>query len=162
MYMAPEVYARDYNVEADMWSAGVMLYQLFAKRFPFWDNLETCKASKLEEVAVAVNEAPITFDYGPWLRMSVEGREFMAGCLQRDPHRRMTVEQALAHPWLVRALAEPAAAQQQQQPVVSRNNIVNKMATVAVGASVAGMVGGGVRVASSKARVAAREVTAAA
>jgi calcium-dependent protein kinase len=49
--MAPEIYSRDYHVEADIWSLGVMLYQLYSQRFPFWKNVEDCKASKLEEVS---------------------------------------------------------------------------------------------------------------
>jgi len=100
VYMAPEIYQRDYHEEADMWSIGVMLYQLFTRRFPFWDSVETCKASKLEEVAQAVSEADITFNYGPWLSMSTEGREFIEGCLQRDVSKRLTVEEALEHPWI--------------------------------------------------------------
>lgn len=27
-----------------MWSVGVMLYQLFSHRFPFWETMEECKA----------------------------------------------------------------------------------------------------------------------
>lgn len=35
-------------------SFGIMLYQLYARRFPFWDTMEGCKASKLEEVTEKV------------------------------------------------------------------------------------------------------------
>ena len=40
VFMAPEIFNRRYHVEADMWSVGVMLYQLYARRFPFWDTME--------------------------------------------------------------------------------------------------------------------------
>lgn len=100
VYMAPEIYQREYHVEADMWSIGVMLYQLFTRRFPFWENVETCKASKLEDVALAVSEADISYNYGPWLTMSKEGKDFIDRCLQRDVSDRMTVEEALEHPWI--------------------------------------------------------------
>jgi serine/threonine protein kinase len=43
-YMAPEIFGRRYHAEADMWSVGGMLYQLYARRFPFWDTMEECKA----------------------------------------------------------------------------------------------------------------------
>ena len=36
VFMAPEVYARKYGRPADLWSAGIMMYQLLAGRFPFW------------------------------------------------------------------------------------------------------------------------------
>ena len=106
VYMAPEIFARDYGKLVDVWSTGVMLYWLFAQRFPFFPDAETVKASKLEEVSEAVTNAPITFDYGPWLTMSSEGLDFIQRCLQRDQSMRMTVQQALHHPWLARAAEE--------------------------------------------------------
>ncbi len=39
-------------------------------------------------------------DFGPWLTMSSEGLDFIHGCLTRDPALRMTLEEALTHPWL--------------------------------------------------------------
>ncbi len=109
VYMAPEIYQREYHTEADMWSVGVMLYQLYARRFPFWDDMEACKASKLEEVAEAVANAEIRTDYGPWLGMSPAGRSFITACLNRDPEQRLTVAGALQHPWLAQQLFDPAA-----------------------------------------------------
>jgi len=36
VYMAPEVFQREYGTAADMWSLGMMLYQFMTCRFPFW------------------------------------------------------------------------------------------------------------------------------
>ena len=36
VYMAPEVFTREYSKSADMWSLGMMLYQFMSCRFPFW------------------------------------------------------------------------------------------------------------------------------
>ena len=36
VYMAPEVFKRDYLQASDMWSLGMMMYQLLTGRFPFW------------------------------------------------------------------------------------------------------------------------------
>lgn len=113
VYMAPEIFARDYGNLVDVWSTGVMLYWLFAQRFPFFPDADSVKASKLEEVAEAVTHATITYDYGPWLSMSSEGKDFVQGCLQRDPCSRMTVAQALSHPWLASVQAAEAAAKHQ-------------------------------------------------
>ncbi|KAF5830992.1 kinase-like domain-containing protein [Dunaliella salina] len=138
VYMAPEIFGRRYHAEADMWSLGVMLYQLFAHRFPFWSTMEQCKASKLDEVAIAVTEATIPYDYGPWLQMSQEGLEFIQGCLTRDPHCRMTIEEALVHPWLHHQAVSthpptPQKGQwQQNASALPSNNIVSKGAKSAV------------------------------
>lgn len=43
VYMAPEIFDRDYHWEADMWSLGIMLYQLYARRFPYWRTYEECR-----------------------------------------------------------------------------------------------------------------------
>ena len=32
---APEVFIGNYGMEADMWAAGMMMYQLLADRFPW-------------------------------------------------------------------------------------------------------------------------------
>jgi serine/threonine protein kinase len=51
VYMAPEIYQRNYSYEADVWSVGIMLYQLVTRRFPFWDTFDHCQVLKLEEVS---------------------------------------------------------------------------------------------------------------
>lgn len=89
-----------------MWSLGIMLYQLYARRFPYWKTYEQCRHAKLDEVAELVADHPIRFDYGPWLAMSSQGREFMERCLIRDYGQRMTVTEALNHDWLNQWLPE--------------------------------------------------------
>eukprot|EP00798_Chlamydomonas_sp_ICE-L_P028394 gene28394-31530_t len=105
VYMAPEIYGRDYGHAADMWSLGVSLYWMFAGRFPFFSDAETTRSAKLEDVMEAVNHAPIPMDYGVWQGMSAPGLDFMSRCLERDESSRMTVQEALQHPWLHDAVA---------------------------------------------------------
>ena len=72
VYMAPEVFQREYGLEADMWSLGMMLYQCMTCRFPFWTSIEACRQKSLDEVARAVILDDITLNFGPWLSMSPE------------------------------------------------------------------------------------------
>lgn len=84
-FMAPEVYKADTLTSAvDMWSLGVVAYKLLAGYEP------------------AANASfPDVF----WKDVSPQGREFVAACLERDPARRLTSSEALAHPWMAPALA---------------------------------------------------------
>eukprot|EP00798_Chlamydomonas_sp_ICE-L_P020792 gene20792-27621_t len=106
VYMAPEIYDREYDSSVDVWSTGVMLYWLFSQQFPFFPDVEVIKRAKFDDVADAVQHAKIAYDWGPWLDMSSEGRDFIKRCLQRDPRKRLTVAKALKHPWLTNALRE--------------------------------------------------------
>ncbi len=56
----------------------------------------------------AVIVEQVTFDYGPWLSLSPAGLDFVQGLLQRDPATRMTVSDALRHPWLAEQLGADA------------------------------------------------------
>lgn len=69
--------------------------------------------------------------------MSSEGLDFIRGCLTRDPALRMTLEEALTHPWL-----EMYAGSEQPQVVVGplvevsvANNIVRNGGGAQAGAS---------------------------
>ena len=76
--MAPEVFQREYGLEADMWSLGMMLYQCMTCRFPFWPSIEACRQKSLDEVARAVILDDIALNFGPWLSMSSEVRCYLA------------------------------------------------------------------------------------
>ena len=39
VYMAPEVILQGYDAQADMWSIGMLMYQLLTGTFPFWDSV---------------------------------------------------------------------------------------------------------------------------
>lgn len=121
VYMAPEIFLRDYSAEADLWSLGVMLYQLLSRRFPFWETEGGCKATSIEEVQKAVLDNDIQYNYGAWLQCSDEGLDFIQRCLERDFQSRITVAQALEHPWIVR---------HQEKTAPCRNNIVPSLSLV--------------------------------
>jgi len=47
------VFIGDYGVEADVWAAGMMMYQLLSNRFPWWSTMEELHTTTLEEVSGA-------------------------------------------------------------------------------------------------------------
>lgn len=111
VFMAPEVFMRDYALPADIWSAGILFYELFAARFPFWDTLDECKTRTLDEVMKAVIVDDIDFGFGPWKSISATGLDLVRRMLDRDPQTRITATEALQHSWFVeQGVAVPSLA----------------------------------------------------
>ncbi|KAL8167405.1 hypothetical protein V2J09_008904 [Rumex salicifolius] len=92
-YVAPEVLHRSYNVEADLWSIGVIAYILLCGSRPFWARTES-------GIFRSVLRAVPNFDDSPWPTISVEAKHFVKRLLIKDHRKRMTAVQALTHPWL--------------------------------------------------------------
>jgi calcium-dependent protein kinase len=91
-YIAPEVLNKFYNEQADMWSAGVIMYSLFCGHFPF-------EAASEDEVAMKILEAPVKFGSQLWRPVSHSAKDLILRLLQRDPERRLTSQHALGHFW---------------------------------------------------------------
>lgn len=89
---------QSYSNKVDLWSAGVVTYQLLTGRFPFCDNV---KYSSLQEVWKAIlSESGHTERHISQLQdeCSHEACDFVKGLLERDPSKRMSATQALQHP----------------------------------------------------------------
>lgn len=112
-YIAPEVLRQRYGFPADLWSVGILAYQLLAGRFPWRaDDLE-CESESTCDVAApqragnrvlwrAIMYAPLDFMEPPWDTISPQARDLVQSLLQRDPEQRLTADQALSHPWLAK------------------------------------------------------------
>ena len=96
-YIAPEVLRRNYDKACDLWSIGVIAYILLCGYPPF--NGTTAKA-----VCRAVVRDPVRFQTKVWKNSSTGAKDFIVRLLQKEPRTRMTVEQALRHPWIVSQL----------------------------------------------------------
>ncbi|KAL4582357.1 hypothetical protein LXL04_006904 [Taraxacum kok-saghyz] len=92
-YVAPEVLHRSYNIEADVWSIGVIAYNILCGVRPFWARSET-------GIFKSVLRADPSFDEAPWPSLSSEAKDFVKILLNKDPRKRMTAAQGLSHPWI--------------------------------------------------------------
>jgi calcium-dependent protein kinase len=93
-YVAPEVLDRNYGPEADIWSAGVILYILLCGAPPFW--AETVQGI-FEEV---VKGEPPSFAADPWPSISEGAKDLIRKMLHPDPVKRYTASEVLRHPWI--------------------------------------------------------------
>jgi len=68
LYMAPEVQNSRYNVESDVWSAGVLMYYLLSGEFPFIGSLSKgLSPSALSFYLQSGEVRPFVFHDAEWL-----------------------------------------------------------------------------------------------
>ncbi|KAH0723455.1 hypothetical protein KY285_006557 [Solanum tuberosum] len=92
-YVAPEVLQKRYGQEADIWSAGVIIYILLTGVPPFWGESE-------QEIFDEVLRADIDFTSDPWPNISGDAKDLVKRMLVRDPRQRLTAHEVLCHPWV--------------------------------------------------------------
>ena len=99
--VAPEVLKMKYGQKADLWSAGVLAYQLLSGRLPFvGDNgllvsrlYMTKQVFTNKDVFRAILYADLDFTSAPWDRLSRNARDLVQKLLTRDPAKRVTARQ---------------------------------------------------------------------
>ncbi|XP_037440019.1 calcium-dependent protein kinase 27-like isoform X2 [Triticum dicoccoides] len=92
-YVAPEVLKKSYSQEADVWSAGVIVYILLCGVPPFWAETE-------QGIFEQVLNGTLDFESDPWPSVSEGAKDLLRKVLVRDPKKRLTAHQVLCHPWL--------------------------------------------------------------
>lgn len=90
LYMAPElVQEQPYNHSVDLWSFGIILYELFAGQPPFFTNQLAALVKLIIKKQVKYPE-----------NMSEEFKSFLGGLLIKEPEKRMKWSDILEHPFL--------------------------------------------------------------
>ena len=90
LYMAPElVQEQPYNHTADLWSLGVILYELFVGTPPFYTN------SLYSLINLIIND-PVKYPE----TMSSNFKSFLQGLLQKNPSKRLSWPGLLSHPFV--------------------------------------------------------------
>ncbi|MFS7905581.1 putative protein kinase CAMK-CDPK family [Helianthus anomalus] len=89
LYSAPEVIAKNYGKESDMWSAGIIMYEMLYGKHPFhYDGMRTSEFKK------AVCEDRVNFFTYPWPHVIVSdpAMDLIERMLRRDPSSRISVD----------------------------------------------------------------------
>nr|GMD50735.1 calcium-dependent protein kinase 1-like [Ipomoea batatas] len=92
-YVAPEVLRKRYGPEADVWSAGVIVYILLSGVPPFWAENE-------QGIFEEVLHGELDFTSQPWPSISEGAKDLVRRMLIRDPRKRLTAHEVLCHPWV--------------------------------------------------------------
>ena len=94
-YIAPEVLRKKYDKSCDLWSVGVIAHILLCGYPPF-------NGTNNDRTHRCVLRGKYYFPQEDWGNVSAEATDFIARMLRADPKKRMTLEQALNHPWIVK------------------------------------------------------------
>lgn len=106
-YIAPEVLQKDYDESCDLWSVGIIAYILLCGYPPF-------NGADNSAVYAAVRRGAYYFPSSEWRHVSYEARDFIRRLLQVDVSKRMTIDQAIRHPWMVRHAASVKVEQREE------------------------------------------------
>jgi len=84
---------REFGTATDMWSAGVSLFILLGGYPPY--DADTTKA-----VFKRILLEEVEFDRPVWTAVPDDARDLVLRLLNKDPRKRITAAQALAHPFM--------------------------------------------------------------
>ena len=136
-YIAPEILqGRPHGKPVDLWSLGVVLFMLLGGYPPFYEPEDDQKTMFRKIV-----NAEYEFHAENWAEVSEEAKDLIRGLLTLDPRKRLTVDQALEHPWLRKSREELVVHQLNKNMVALRTfraaRSAAAQATVLAGATVA-------------------------
>ncbi|KAH8419639.1 hypothetical protein KR222_011625, partial [Zaprionus bogoriensis] len=113
-YISPEVVSHmSHGLPADLWSVGCMLYTLLVGRPPF----------DTDAVQSTLNKV-VQSDYTMPTHLSYEARDLIDKLLRKNPHERISLEQVLRHPFMLKAAGgisytTPGASEAYSQSIAS-------------------------------------------
>jgi serine/threonine protein kinase len=96
-YAAPEIVIKGkFSERSDAWSLGVMAFTILQGCFPF------------EKLESRISDYNLYFCPIEWRRISAEAQDFVRKLLKVDPSDRMSLKEAMEHPWILKAEEAPA------------------------------------------------------
>ena len=92
-FIAPEIISgRPYGKPVDVWSCGVLMYTIIGGYSPFF-------ADKVIDLCRKIVAGDVEHDPQYWRHVSREAKDLIRRMLTVNPSRRITINEALEHPW---------------------------------------------------------------
>jgi MAP kinase interacting serine/threonine kinase len=147
-FMAPEVVdvwldrGWSYDKRCDLWSLGIILYILLCGYRPFYATCgkrcgfqEGQPCDDCQELLFrCIQDGEYSFPETEWGEISAEAQDLVRRLLVRDPQKRYTADQVLAHPWI--RMEEMLSKSQLATPhILSRTNSVRELGLFAENAN---------------------------
>lgn len=132
-YIAPEVLRKRYNRSCDLWSVGVVTYILLSGYPPF-------NGRNNEETHRSVLRGRYQFKTQEWDGVSLEAKSFIRRLLRMDPTKRMTAEEALNHPWILKHTNTVASEEMDSISIVADSGVLEGSRVSKRGSMISGSV----------------------
>ena len=112
MYMAPEIILNSKKegykgYPVDIWSAGIALYIMLSGTLPFLYKNNKSEKNEIDNSVSLSNNNNYQLQYSiinkspkKIKKISPEARDLLKGLLNKDPSKRLTIDEILNHPWL--------------------------------------------------------------
>ena len=101
-YVSPEVLCgNEYDKSVDIWCVGILTYLLLVGRLPF-DHPDDDE----NEIARQTINDPVPFIEKKWNKISIEAKDFVKKCLQKNPKDRINITEILKHKWIKKYICE--------------------------------------------------------
>jgi serine/threonine protein kinase len=95
-YMAPEMLYGKYGKEVDVWSMGVIIFQMLTGEYPF-DGFRNNDIA--EKIRMGYFEMPTN--------ISENAQDLLAGMIDYKNDQRLTFKECIKHPWFTRPAETP-------------------------------------------------------
>ncbi len=90
-YLPPEmIQSESHHTSVDIWALGVLAYEFLVGKPPFEDANRKVTYQKIQAAEVVFPEY-----------LSKQAVSLIRGMLQKDPKKRMSLDEVLKHPWIV-------------------------------------------------------------
>ncbi|XP_030742787.1 death-associated protein kinase 2 isoform X1 [Echinops telfairi] len=109
-FVAPEIVNYEpLGLEADMWSIGVITYILLSGASPFLGDTK-------QETLANITAVSYDFDEEFFSQTSELAKDFIRKLLVKETRKRLTIQEALRHPWITSDREVRAPEQQKAEP----------------------------------------------
>jgi len=93
-YVAPDVLkGNGYDKRADVWSLGIIMFLMLRGRLPF-------DSHNVDDILKNTLKMSLPLDEEHWDNVSPDARDLVTKLLDRDMNSRITIQDALNHPWI--------------------------------------------------------------
>ena len=99
IYTSPDILKNEYDEKTDMWSIGIMVYELLVGKHPY---LSKDKHDILREIY----KGQVDLENSVFLGLSFNAQDFLKKLLVESPEERLSSKEALEHPWIAQASKE--------------------------------------------------------